>query len=297
MRFNRFVVLPLALLALGSLSACSKDDGEDDDSDAGTSADAGTGNDAGTGTDAGTRADSGTYTFPDAGADPGVSPTATCPTGAIICEAFDKGTNGWTPAAENATITTVSGRLHVLTEDGHDEKVSSGQAIARWMKTIPAFGTQLFVRAHVFLMSLPGDQGQMGTFFVLFSDKNNDFGGIELQVIKDKGFALDDWSAQLGQGWNRQPVGATPNMSAGRWVCLEWEVRRATATETHGEVSVYVDGALAHKFSAANDQAIGMRPFNTFMVGYGFVHPQGPSGSEAWIDNVAVSSTARIGCQ
>lgn len=287
MRFNRFVVLPLALLALGALPACSNED-DDNNPDSGTSADAGT--DSGTG-----NTDSGTVTFPDAGTDPGTSPAGTCPADSIICESFSSGTNGWTAAAEHATIATEGGRLHVVTENGHDEKVRQVQAIARWLKKIPAFGTQLYVRAHVFLTSLPGDLGQMGTVFVLFSDTNSDFGGIELQVIKDQGFALDDWSAQVGQGWNRQPVGATPNMSAGRWVCLEWEVRRASATATHGDVRVYVDGALAHAFTG-QDQ-IGMRPFNTFMVGYGFVHPQGPSGSDTWIDNVAVSSTTRIGCQ
>ncbi|MCP3141464.1 hypothetical protein [Pyxidicoccus xibeiensis] len=290
MRFNRLLLLPVAVLALGVVPACSGETDDNEDNDAGTSVDAGTGGEP----------DSGPVTFPDAGSDPGTSPAGTCPTGAIICENFSSGpeANGWVAAKENAIITAEGGRLHVLTENGHDEKVErpQEQAIARWLKKIPPFGTQLFARAHVFLTSLPGDQGQMGTVFVLFSDTETDFGGIELQVIKDQGFALDDWTTQPGQGWNRQPVGATPNMSAGRWVCLEWEVRRATASAIHGDVRVYVDGALAHAFTGEEGK-IGMRPFNTFMVGYGFVHPQGPSGSETFIDNVVVSSTARVGCQ
>jgi hypothetical protein len=292
MRFNRFVVLPLALLALGALPACSNDDDNDDDDN---NPDSGVSADAGTGTDAGTGADSGTYTFPDAGADPGVSPTATCPTGSLICEAFDKGTNGWSSSSDRATADVVGGRLHILTADGVDEsKAPVGQdwdAIVRWEKRIPAFSTQLFVRAHVYLQSLPAIFGQMGTFFVL-TNLNDDFGGIELQVISDTGFALDDWSFRDGQGWNRQgpPVGL--GMAAGKWVCLEWEVRRDSASSIHGSTKVYRDGALAHEFPK-----IGMRNFDRFIVGYGFVHPQGKSASEAWIDNVAVSSTARIGCQ
>ncbi|WP_205525870.1 hypothetical protein [Pyxidicoccus trucidator] len=279
MRFNRFVVLPLALLALGALPACSNDDDDDNDNpDSGTSADAGT-------------EDSGTVTFPDAGTDPGTSPAGTCPAGSIVCESFSSGLNGWESSGEHATIAAENGRLHIVTENGLDERNGQGQAIARWSRSIPAFGTQLFVRAHVFMRSLPGAFGQMGTFFVV-SNLGSDFGGFELQVMQDKGFALDDWSFRQGQGWNRQPEPVTRGMEAGRWVCLEWEIRRPTAASTHGNTRVYVDGTLIHDFTN-----IGMRAFNTFNVGYGFVHPLGPSGSETFIDNVAVSSTQRIGCQ
>lgn len=285
MRFNRFVLLPVALLALGALPACSNGDDDDDNNpDAGTSADAGTGG-----------TDSGTYTFPDAGADPGVSPTATCPAGALICENFDKAPTGWEVSTDHANSEVVGGRLHVLTQDGVDEsKAPVGKdwdAMVRWEKRIPAFGTQLFVRAHVFMEDLPAIFGQMGTFFVLMN-LDADFGGIELQVISDTGFALDDWSFRDVQGWERQPLPITVGMSKRQWVCLEWEVRRATASSEEGITRVYKNGALAYEFTG-----IGMRSFDRFIVGYGFVHPQGKSASETWIDNVAVSSTARIGCQ
>lgn len=278
MRFRLPVLLPLALLALGSMTACSNDDDDDDDDTPG--------------------ADAGTHSFPDAGTDPGVSPTAACPTGAIHCDTFD-GNSGWTPSETNAIIRAEGGRLHVLTQNGHDEKRTPGvKAMGQWMRTIPQFGTQLWVRAHVFLTSLPGDQGQMGTLFTL-GNFDSDFGGFELQVIRDTGFALDDWTLREGQGWNRQGPPVTLGMSAGRWVCLEWEVRRASASATHGLARVYVDGALAHEFGPNQDRplGLGMRNFNRFLLGYGFVHPQGPSGSETWIDNFAMSSTGRIGCQ
>jgi hypothetical protein len=293
MRFNRFVVLPLALLALGALPACSNEDDDDNNTpDSGTSADAGT--DAGTGgTDSGTggEQDSGTVTFPDAGTDPGTSPTGTCPSGALICESFDKGLNGWEVNSQHAGIVAEGGRLHIITEEGVDERTGGGQAIAQWTKSIPTFNTQLYARAHVFMRTLPRMFGQMGTFFVV-ANFGSDFGGFELQVMQDKGFALDDWSLQDGQGWNRQPEPITRGMEVGRWVCLEWEIRRPTASSTHGNTRVYVDGALVHDFSR-----IGMRSFDKFTVGYGFVHPLGPSGSETFIDNVVVSNTARIGCQ
>ena len=280
MHFNRFVVLPLALLALGALPACSNEDDDDNNPDAGASADAGTGD-----------TDSGTFTFPDAGADPGTSPAGTCPANAIICESFNSGLDGWTASSQHATIAAEDGRLHIVTENGIDERTADVDALAQWSKPIPAFETQLFVRAHVFMRSLPGMFGQMGTFFVV-SNFGSDFGGFELQVMQDKGFALDDWSFREGQGWNRQPEPVTRGMEAGRWVCLEWEIRRASASSTHGNARVYVDGTRVHDFTN-----IGMRAFTTFSVGYGFVHPLGPSGSETFIDNVAVSSTTRIGCQ
>jgi len=283
MRFKVTLLLPVALLTWGVMPACSGDD--DDKPDSGTQ-------------DGGSNpTDSGT----DAGGNPGDGGTGTaaCPTGALICETFENGSSGWDVGHTHSTIDadttkphTGARSLHVVTEDGIDEKQGEGEAIARWMRTIPAFETQLFVRAHVFMKAFPGDQGQMGTYFVLFSDKDSDFGGIELQVIRDTGFALDDWSARAGQGWNRQGPPVNLGMSAGRWVCLEWEVRRPTVSSTHGNARVYVDGALAHDFTD-----IGMRSFNNFWVGYGFVHPQGPSASETWIDNLVVSRTQRVGCE
>ncbi|ATB50253.1 hypothetical protein [Corallococcus macrosporus] len=287
MRLKRSFLLPLAVLSLGVLPACS-DDG--DDNPPGTDAGADAGMDAGT--DAGTGADAG-----DDNPGPSTEP-GTCPANTLLCELFDSGndTNGWTPSSENASIQVDStrtrngpGALHVVTEDGHDERQRPGTAIAQWQKRIPAFETQLFVRAHVYLRSLPGAFGQMGTFFVL-SNFDADFGGFELQVMQDSGFALDDWSFREGQGWNRQPEPIQLGMDAGRWVCLEWEVRRDSTSSTHGNTRVYVDGALAHDFTN-----IGMRAFNNFSVGYGFVHPLGASGSETWIDNVVVS-TQRVGC-
>ncbi|MBZ4394251.1 MULTISPECIES: hypothetical protein [unclassified Myxococcus] len=292
MRFKATLLLPLALLALGAMPACSGDSDDDKKPDAGGSPDSGT-------PDSGTP-DSGTPDSGTPGGGDGGTGTASCPSHALFCETFESGQGSWDEQKTHATITadgtkphTGSRSLHVVTEDGIDEKQGEGEAIARWIRSLsPTFSTQLFVRAHVFMTSLPGDFGQMGTFFVLFSDAGNDFGGFELQVIQDTGFALDDWSARNGQGWNRQGPPVNLGMSTGRWVCLEWEVRRPTASSTHGTTTVYVDGAKAHEFTE-----IGMRSFNTFMVGYGFVHPQGPSASETWIDNVAVSSTQRIGCE
>ncbi|MFP2925323.1 hypothetical protein ACLESO_08910 [Pyxidicoccus sp. 3LG] len=284
MRFNRLLLLPLAVLALGVVPACSGDSDDDNDTDAGTTSDAGT--DAGTGGEP----DSGPVTFPDAGTDPGTSPAGTCPANAIVCETFSSGptANGWEAHEDDSTIVVEGGRLHILTAENRDERNGDGRTLASWSKSIPAFGTQLFVRAHVFMRSLPGVFGQMGTFFVLSSEE----GGFELQAISDSGFALDDWTLQEGQGWNRQGPPVTLGMAAGRWVCLEWEVRRASASATHGNARVYMDGALAHDFNP-----IGMRSFNRFSVGYGFVHPLGASGSETFYDNVVVSSSARIGCQ
>jgi hypothetical protein len=286
MRFNRFLVLPLAVLALGVLPACSGDAGDGDDNDA----------DAGTGTDAGTggAADAGAIVFPAAGPDPGASPASTCPANAIICESFDQGLTGWRVGKQYANVEASNGRLHVITANGVNE--SSNQdidAMGRLEKDIPAFGTQLFVRAHVYMDSLPPVFGLMGTFFVLYNLDNNDFGGIELQSISDRGIALDNWTGN-GTGWNRSPspVPTNTGLHARRWMCLEWELRRSSPTAATGIGRAYVDGGLVYEF-----ENVGMRGFKKFTVGYGFVHPAGKSASETYIDNVVVSSTARVGCQ
>ena len=346
MCFKQSLLLPLAVLSLGVLPACS-DDGEDNpprteagtdagidagvgedldacsdagidagmdgDSDAGSDAGPDEGSDAGSdagsdeGSDAGSDAgpDEGSDAGSDAGIDagdgyPGPSnePSA-CPDNVLLCELFDEVTTpppSWTAHAEYATLQVDStrtrngaGALHIITEDGIDEREQPVSTIAYVQRQTDAFDTQFFVRAHVYMRSLPRVLGQTGTVFML-ANFDSDFGGIELQVRQDSGFALDDWSGREGQGWSHQPAPIQVGMEAGRWVCLEWEVRRDSAASTHGHTRVYVDGALAHDF--AN---VGMRAFNSFSVGYGFFHPLGPSGSEMWIDNVVVS-TQRVGC-
>lgn len=288
MRFNRFLVLPLAVLALGVLPACSGDV-EDNDADAGTGLDAGTGSDAGTG---GTP-DSGTIVFPNPGPDPGASPTGTCPANAIICEDFSQGLAGWRVIEQFSKVETSGGRLHVITADGVSEATNSDiDAMGRLEKSIPPFGTQLFVRAHVYMDTLPPVFGLMGTFFVLYNLENsNEFGGIELQSISDRGIALDNWTGR-GTGWNRSPSPVGHGLSVRRWMCLEWELRRESASAPTGIGRAYVDGTLVYEFTN-----VGLKAFNKITVGYGFVHPAGKSASETYLDNVVVSSTARVGCQ
>ncbi|NBD12069.1 MULTISPECIES: hypothetical protein [Corallococcus] len=278
MRSTSALALMMASLAFGALSACG-DDAKDNNPDGGTSS----------GTDAGT----------DGG--PNGTGDGKCPASAIICENFDKGQNGWkTPDEEHhATITidgtrtrSGSGAVHVVTEAGHDEttgKEQDPQAIAHLRKDIPAFGTTLYTRAYVYL-SRAAPQDVMGTYFILFSPKESDFGGIELQGMVNGGFALDDWSGIKGTGWNYQDdlkVTVSPN----KWTCIEWGVQRASATATTGHAQVWVDGAQAFDFPN-----VGMRPFTSFAVGYGFVHPHGDSASETWIDDLAVAPV-RIGCE
>ncbi|WP_171818057.1 hypothetical protein [Pyxidicoccus fallax] len=291
MRFNRFVVVPLAVLALGVMPACSGEAGDDENPDSGTTVDAGTGGntDAGTG---GNR-DAGTVvTFPDAGTDPGTSPAGTCPAGAAICETFDKGLNGWNPSSENATIGAEGGRLRVVTAAGPNEDVTPNvQAIAKWGKAMPTFQTQLWVRAHVYMDSLPKVFGMMGTFFVVWNLEDNDFGGIELQAISDGAFALDNWTGR-GTGWNRPDAVPPARLVARKWMCLEWEIRRDSPTASLGIARAYVDGALHYEFTN-----VGMRGFKNISVGYGYVHPKGASDSLTYYDNLVVSSSARIGCQ
>lgn len=275
MRSTSALALLMASLAVGALPACSGDGDTGGDPDAGTSP----------GTDGGT----------------GGTGNGKCPANAIICENFDNGQNGWkTPDEEhNATIAidgtrtrSGSGALHVVTEAGHDERTGTEedpQAIAHLRKDIPTFGTALYVRAYVYL-DRAAPQDVMGTYFILFSPKDGEFGGIELQGIIKGNFALDDWSGIKGTGWNYQDdltVTTTPK----QWNCIEWGVQRATATATTGHAQVWVNGAQAFDFPN-----VGMRPYSNFAVGYGFVHPHGDSASETWIDDLAVATT-RIGCE
>ncbi|GMT98893.1 hypothetical protein KH5H1_30120 [Corallococcus caeni] len=270
MRSTSALALMMASLAVGALSACG-DDKTDNTPDSGT------------GTDAGTSTGNGQ-----------------CPASAIFCENFDKGENGWKQPDENhhATITidgtrtrSGSGAVHVKTDPGYNEDTGQGdqQAIAHLRKDMPTFGTKLYTRAYVYL-GRASPEGVMGTYFILFSPKDNDFGGIELQGMHNGAFALDDWSGIKGTGWNYQDdlkVTVSPN----QWTCIEWGVERESTSATTGHALVWVNGQQAFDFPN-----VGMRPFTNFGVGYGFVHPKGDSAAEAWIDDLAVAPE-RIGCE
>lgn len=276
MRSTSALALMMASLAVGALSACG-DDKTDNTPDSGTSTDAGTNTDGGTSTGNGK-----------------------CPASAYICDNFDQGQGTWRQPDENhhATIAidgsrtrSGSGAVHVKTDPGYNEDTGQGdqQAIAHLRKDIPAFGTKLYTRAYVYL-NRASPEGVMGTYFILFSPKDNDFGGIELQGMHNGAFALDDWSGIKGTGWNLQEdtkVTVSPN----KWTCIEWGVERANTSATTGHALVWVDGQQAYDFPN-----VGIRPFTNFGVGYGFVHPKGDSASETWIDDLAVAPE-RIGCE
>ncbi|MBU8900391.1 hypothetical protein DRW03_08000 [Corallococcus sp. H22C18031201] len=272
MRSTSVVAVIVAGLAMGGMLACGDSKAQGETPDSGTP---------------GSEVDSGTP-----------QQSAGCPANAILCEDFEKGQNGWkepdekqhaTIAVDGTRVHGGKGALHVTTEDNlHEDSPDHPQAIAHYRKDMPAFGTTLYTRAWVYLARVP-QEGVMGTFFILFSPKDNDWGGIELQAMKNGGFALDDWSGVLGTGWNLEDP-AVVVMQAGRWTCLEWGVSRARPTDTTGHAQVWVDGTQAFDFPN-----VGMRPFSNFAVGWGFVHPHGDSDSETWIDDLAVAPT-RIGC-
>ncbi|RKG59668.1 hypothetical protein D7X30_11510 [Corallococcus sp. AB011P] len=278
MRSTSALALMMASLAVGALSACGDDGKTDNTPDAGT--------DAGTNTDGGTSSGNGK-----------------CPASAYICEDFENGETGWKQPDEkhNATITvdgsrTRSGKgaVHVVTEAGHNEEPfdpnKDEQAIAHLRRDIPAFGTKLYTRAYVYL-NRASPAGVMGTYFILYSPKETDFGGIELQALPNGGFALDNWTG-IGTGWNYQnqdPV--VVKVSPNRWTCIEWGVERDSATAKTGHAQAWADGELAYDF-----EDVGIRPFTNFAVGYGFVHPKGDSESETWIDDLVVAPE-RIGCE
>ena len=240
---------------------------------------------------------------PDAGGSGGPAPDAgpgtplACPAGALLCSGFEGGADGWDlGGAQHATLEVTgtgahsgTGVLHVRVDDGVNEAQSGApQALALASRAAPAWSTSLYVRAFVFLERLSPVFGQQGTLLVLSSLADGDFGGLELQAGQDGVFSLDDWG-DGSLGWKLQEGGGA-RMAAGRWVCLEWSVERASAAATSGHSRVWVDGQLAFDFQNARTRA-----FRELRAGYGYVHPKTQSGNQAWVDDVAVSAT-RLGC-
>ena len=88
-----------------------------------------------------------------------------------------------------------------------------------------------------------------------------------------------------------------PTISAGTWHCLELEF---DGSATYNALRAYSDGTLIHSITAATDWQNGALPatwmsgmFVDVLIGW---QSFSSLGNEIWMDDLALSSTGRIGC-
>jgi hypothetical protein len=185
--------------------------------------------------------------------------------------------------------------LHVHTD-------GNGHAAIRVPFSPP--GNSAFARMHVFVTAFP--TAPTFAHFTLVEAAGTSAGLIRPiggQFVPPPSSGADVGRSLWGVGSDGGPTGdwtdwqpAAPT-EAGRWLCLEWELRAAG-----NAIDVYLDGTLVPELSVSQDDH-GGNPvdfvFPTFTsMWFGWQLYQGgptPSQYDLWIDDIAIG-TSRLGC-
>ena len=167
-------------------------------------------------------------------------------------------------------------------------------------RALPTGTNHLYLRAFVFLMNAMGNLPMSGgdnheTLLGITQDPasvNNQvrFGQIK-GVIGTNQVPTDNIAPVMAQ-WYSGPV-----ISAGTWHCLELEFDGSAA---YNSLRAYSDGTLIHSITAATDWQNGALPatwmngmFVDVLIGW---QSFSSLANDVWMDDLALSSTGRIGC-
>lgn len=167
-------------------------------------------------------------------------------------------------------------------------------------RALPTGTNHLYLRVFVYLTNAMGDLPMSGgdnheTLLGLTGDPTSAntqvrFGQIK-GVIGTNQVPSDNIAPIMAQ-WYSGPV-----ISSGVWHCLEVEF---DGSASYDALRAYSDGTLIHSITAATDWQNGALPatwmngmFVDVMIGW---QSFSSLGNEVWMDDLALSSTGRIGC-
>src|SRR5450631_1029278 len=167
-------------------------------------------------------------------------------------------------------------------------------------RALPTGTNHLYLRVFVFLMNAMGNLPMSGsdnheTLLGITQDPaslNNQvrFGQIK-GVIGTNQVPTDNIAPVMAQ-WYSGPV-----ISAGIWHCLELEF---DGSASYNALRAYSDGTLIHSITAATDWQNGALPatwmngmFVDVLIGW---QSFSSLANDVWMDDLALSSTGRIGC-
>jgi len=167
-------------------------------------------------------------------------------------------------------------------------------------RPLPTGTNHLYLRVFVYLTNAMGDLPASGgdnheTLLGLTGDPTSAntqvrFGQIK-GVIGTNQVPSDNIAPIMAQ-WNSGPV-----ISAGVWHCLEVEF---DGSASYNALRAYSDGTLIHSITAATDWQNGALPatwmngmFVDVLIGW---QSFSSLGNEVWMDDLALSSVGRIGC-
>jgi hypothetical protein len=176
-----------------------------------------------------------------------------------------------------------------------------GSVMALLERPLPAGTNHLYVRAYFYLASSIGDEPASSgdnheTLLGITADPTNANTQIRFGQIKGAigtNESVSDNIAPVQADWN---IGTL--ISASAWHCIEVEL---DGTSAYNSLYAYSDGALVHSITSAADWAHGPGLPGNWMNGYFadvFFGWQsfGSMKNDVWMDDVAMSTTGRIGC-
>lgn len=223
----------------------------------------------------------------------GQGPSVACPSAALFCEDFEDGNlDGWTKMESGGT-------LAIDTTHAFSGKNALGITLATgqrggWLQRtgsplFPLPGNAIYGRVMMYFEALPAGH----TDFV----RGASTGGQTpwYNVGEQTGKVLLNYYGNGSDCWAR-PSPST-NIPLQTWMCWEWSY-----DGSKNQMQFFIDSQLSRMVDGVGDGCTGPNvwtapQFNYLAIGaYNAQPANAPSVGKMWFDDIAVSTTGRVGC-
>jgi hypothetical protein len=223
----------------------------------------------------------------------GQTVSASCPSTAIFCDDFEDGNlDGWVKMESGGTLAIDS--VHAASgKSALGITMATGQRGGWLQRTgaplFPLPNNAIYGRMMVYFESLPAGH----TDFVRAAATNGQTPWYN--VGEQTGKVLLNYFGNGSDCWAR-PAPST-NIPLNSWMCWEWAY-----DGPRNQMSFYIDSQLSRTVNGVGDGCSGPNvwtapQFNYLAIGaYNAQPANAPSVGKMWFDDVAVSTTARVGC-
>jgi polysaccharide lyase-like protein len=228
---------------------------------------------------------------------------AGCDGNAFFCEDFESFTAGpaqsnaaWTPTSSNGSV-SIDSQLALDTRSLHIQTQGNGQARINLANFAPP-NNSFFGRMEVQVEAFPSAPDYAHFTLVELT-------GAGAGLVRPVGGQFIPGTGTVwGPGTDGGPSGDWTNWKpsaptvAGRWVCMEWELKAAD-----NNINIWLDGVAQPDLSVSTtSHALNSTPFvfpafNSMWIGWQ-LYQGGPTPNQfnLWFDDIVLSSQ-RVGCQ
>jgi hypothetical protein len=223
----------------------------------------------------------------------GQGPSASCPTTAVFCDDFEDGNlDGWVRMESGGTLAIDS--THASSgQNALGITMATGQRGGWLQRTgaplFPLPNNAIYGRMMVYFESLPAGH----TDFVRASATNGQTPWYN--VGEQTGRVLLNYFSNGSDCWAR-PSPST-NIPLSTWMCWEWAY-----DGSRNQMQFFINSQLSRTVDGVGDGCTGPNvwtapQFNYLAIGaYNAQPANAPSVGKMWMDDIAVSTTGRVGC-